>query len=110
MVAGEVWGGARRRMIHVLKTWPEYYRPVMQGIKTFEIRLNDRGYRKDDVLILREYDPETSEYSGDFTIRRVLSVYSYHMESGYVCMSISSHWNPRDLAEMEAVRKVEEGF
>ncbi|GIO08761.1 hypothetical protein J31TS6_47890 [Brevibacillus reuszeri] len=30
-------------MIHDLKTWPEHFRDVRAGIKTAELRLNDRN-------------------------------------------------------------------
>lgn len=32
-------------MIHDLKTWPEHFRDVRAGIKTAELRLNDRNYQ-----------------------------------------------------------------
>jgi hypothetical protein len=44
-------------MIHELKTWPEYFRACRSGDKTFELRLNDRGFKVEDVLVLREFDP-----------------------------------------------------
>ena len=42
---------------HDLKTWPEYYQEVASGAKPFEYRLNDRDYKVDDVLHLREWVP-----------------------------------------------------
>lgn len=42
---------------HELKVWPVYFRRLADGLKTFEIRKNDRGYQAGDTLILREYDP-----------------------------------------------------
>lgn len=41
---------------HDLKTWPVYFERVWQGEKTFEIRLDDRGYQKGDTAVLREWD------------------------------------------------------
>lgn len=40
--------------IHQLKTDPGVFDAVIQGKKTFEIRLNDRDYRVGDVLKLCE--------------------------------------------------------
>lgn len=37
---------------HDLKIWPEHYRNVKAGTKTFEIRRNDRGYQKGDYVEL----------------------------------------------------------
>lgn len=45
-------------MKHELKIWPQYYGPVAEGLKTFEIRKNDRGFQAGDDVVLREYNPE----------------------------------------------------
>lgn len=45
-------------MNHELKIWPQYYRRVADGSKTFEIRDNDRGFQAGDTVRLREWDPE----------------------------------------------------
>ncbi len=46
-------------MTHCLKTWPEYFDLVECGLKTFEIRENDRNFQVGDTLILMKYDPST---------------------------------------------------
>ena len=51
---------------HELKIWPQYFRAVQDGIKTFEVRVNDRGFQKGDTVKLMEYDPETKEYTDDW--------------------------------------------
>lgn len=51
-------------MKHDLKTWPEYYRLVENGIKRAEIRKDDRGIGKGDVVTLREFEPLRQEYTG----------------------------------------------
>ena len=33
------------RPTHKLKTWPSYFQRVWTGEKTFEVRLDDRGYQ-----------------------------------------------------------------
>ena len=43
-------------MIHELKIYPEYFKSVISGEKTFEIRKNDRPFHKGDLLALNEYD------------------------------------------------------
>jgi uncharacterized protein DUF3850 len=57
--------------IHELKSWPQYFKKVVDGSKTFEVRLNDRDFKVGDFLFLREYDPETKQYSGRFQYVRV---------------------------------------
>ena len=40
---------------HELKTLPKYFKAVKEGIKTFEVRKDDRNYQVGDILILQEY-------------------------------------------------------
>lgn len=42
---------------HTLKSWPEHFEPMLQGIKTLEIRRDDRGFQVGDVIELREWSP-----------------------------------------------------
>ena len=41
---------------HELKTLDVYFDAVANGTKKFEVRLNDRGFQKGDLLILRHMD------------------------------------------------------
>lgn len=43
------------RDIHKLKTVPKHFQKVWDRKKLFEIRKNDRGFKKGDLLVLREY-------------------------------------------------------
>jgi hypothetical protein len=49
---------------HELKTWPEPFDSVAEGKKTYELRVNDRGFQSGDLLLLRRYDPMTRRYTG----------------------------------------------
>lgn len=46
------------------KIWSEYFEKVLSGEKTFEFRLNDFECEKGDILVLKEWDPDTNEYTG----------------------------------------------
>lgn len=76
-------------MVHELKTLPIYYQAVEKGLKTFEIRRNDRNYKCGDLLILKEYD-KGNGYTGKEITVKVLYVLSEQpfVPLEYVCMSI----------------------
>ena len=57
---------------HELKTWPQYFAAVLDGSKTFEARLDDRGFEVGDVLWLREWDLAALAYTGR-EVRRTVS-------------------------------------
>jgi hypothetical protein len=54
-------------MHHDLKIWPQYFQPVRQRNKTFEVRFNDRGYQAGDTVTLKEYVPPHDIFSGQYT-------------------------------------------
>lgn len=59
---------------HSVKCWPVYFQAVVERRKPFEVRLNDRDYRTGDDLVLREWSPDTEEYSGRETRRTITYV------------------------------------
>jgi hypothetical protein len=56
---------------HELKTWPIFYKAIIDGSKTFEVRQNDRDFQLGDILLLREYDPDAEQYTGAKTERKI---------------------------------------
>lgn len=50
-------------MEHELKIWPDFFDPVANGTKRFEMRMNDRNFQVGDKLLLREWNP-IDEYTG----------------------------------------------
>lgn len=53
------------------KCWPEYFEKILSGAKTFELRLADFECNINDTLLLREWDPETSSYTGRTLTRKI---------------------------------------
>lgn len=42
--------------VHNLKIKPQYFKDVVCGIKTFEVRKNDRNFEVGDIITLREFE------------------------------------------------------
>lgn len=63
---------------HELKTWPEFWDAVSSGEKKFEVRKNDRGFQKGDLLILMKYDPKKGR-DGDY-VRHITDNSPYRVE------------------------------
>jgi hypothetical protein len=51
-------------MIIEKKTSPEYFQAILEGKRTFELRLADFECKAGDILVLKEWNPETKEYTG----------------------------------------------
>lgn len=53
------------------KVRPEYFQQILDGKKTFELRLHDFEICEGDTLVLKEWDPATRDYTGRELSRRV---------------------------------------
>ncbi len=51
-------------MKHTKEVWPEYFQKILDGKKTYELRLADWECNEGDILVLQEWDPKTKEYTG----------------------------------------------
>ena len=47
---------------HELKIKPQYFKDVISGLKTFEVRKNDRNFEVGDIITLREF--ENGKFTG----------------------------------------------
>ena len=86
--------------IHELKTWPEYYRLMDKRLKSFEVRKSDRDFKIGDFLYLREWSPETKEYSGEgivVFVSYILHGGNFGIEDGNCVMSTMSILAAREL-------------
>lgn len=73
---------------HKLKLHVKNFDDVLNDVKKFEVRKNDRGFSLGDILILREWDGE--KYTG----REILAIVTYIIDleeiglEGWVAMGI----------------------
>jgi hypothetical protein len=50
---------------HKLKSWPQFFKLILSGEKTHELRRSDdRNFHVGDLLLLQEFDPKTNHYTG----------------------------------------------
>lgn len=61
-------------MQHDLKIESSYFNDILAGVKTWELRKNDRDFHFGDTLRLREIDDD-GDYTGRECIRTVKYVY-----------------------------------
>lgn len=75
--------------LHELKIVAPYYDDVATYLKSFELRKNDRDFRVNDILVLREWDG--TAYTGNVTVRRVTYILfggDFGLSPDYCAMSI----------------------
>ena len=46
------------------KVWPKYFQAILDGKKNYELRLADWECNEGDMLILKEWNPNTQDYTG----------------------------------------------
>ena len=56
------------------KVWPKFFQKILDGDKTFELRLADFECKPEDILVLREWNAETKEYTGRVLEKKVTYV------------------------------------
>lgn len=78
---------------HALNTRRQYFEPLISGVKTFEIRTNDRVFAVGDYLWLREFDPVNKELTGRFLVKQVCFVMDAEdfcgLSLGYVALGLT---------------------
>lgn len=78
-------------IVHLLKTWPEPFQAIWDKRKAFELRKDDRGFALGDVLLLREFFPDTGKI-GRGLLAGVTYIVSHGdwpgLEPGFVVMGI----------------------
>ena len=70
-----------KNQIHFLKTWPNFFQVTLEGIKTFDVRKNDRDFKVGDVLILQEWFPPPN-FQGVYSGRNLARTVTYVFPGG----------------------------
>ena len=74
-------------MIHKIKIKYKYYRDVLNGDKTFEIRKNDRDYKVGDIIqfvpVADDSDMIIPHNPNEYKITYVFHGGEYGLEEGY---------------------------
>lgn len=77
---------------HWLKVDPAPWPAVKAGLKTAELRFNDRDYKVGDVLYLYQFDRSTNTGDKDDLVVRVVTHFldggQYGIEPGYCLLSM----------------------
>jgi hypothetical protein len=77
---------------HVLKIWPRFFDAVMSGALSGCPRRADRDFTVGDLVTLREFDPEGSEYTGRVCTRQITYVLpggQFGLAPDYVGLSLA---------------------
>ncbi len=67
---------------HKLKTWPGPFADMLRGDKTFEVRVNDRGFAIGDHLVLHELVPD-ADGCWDYTDRCLTFIVTYILQGAF---------------------------
>lgn len=78
-----------RARIHELKIKHNFYRDILHGTKTFEVRKNDRGFKVGDFLALNEIDDQ-GQYTGCSGLVKVVYILDdeAYVKEGMVILGI----------------------
>ena len=76
---------------HKIKCIQPFYDAVLNGLKNFEIRYNDRDYKVGDEVLLMEYNPLTEIFTGKDILIRIdyLLSGSVYLKDGYCVFGFS---------------------
>ena len=74
---------------HHLKILAEYFDSIACGDKTFEIRKNDRGFQKGDIVYLHEIKSGFGDFeTGRSIIAQLGYVTNFEQKDGYCVFSL----------------------
>ena len=91
-LSGLTPGGHHAHYDYEVKSWPWFFEPMCAGKKKHDMRdKRDRAYKIGDRMLLREWDPRTSKYTG----REAVALITYITSNDAPC-AMSSNALDRD--------------
>ncbi|WP_244491069.1 DUF3850 domain-containing protein [Paramesorhizobium deserti] len=75
------------------RLWPDGFQRVLDGVKTYELRLGDFDIAEGDVLVLKEWDPTTAAYTGRILERTVGHV------GKWTDADLEMYWKPEQIKQ-----------
>ena len=82
-------------MIHDIRVYQKDFERVLSGKQKWILALDDRDYRKSDILRIKEYNYENGSYTGRELSREVIalseSLNTKGLSDGYIIMSIRKY-------------------
>ena len=74
---------------HELKIFPEYLEAILDETKTFEVRKNDRNYKVNDILMLKEWNKDKG-YTGRWITVKICYILDNpdYCKDGFIILGI----------------------
>ena len=92
--------------VHQIRLAKSYFDDVANGIKTFELRKNDRGYKKGDILEMMEFaDGKNTGRTVKVLVTYILEDYT-GIEDGYCIMAttlLNENGEPFERADLKQI-------
>ena len=94
---------------HELKSHPSSFDLIFEGKKFFEYRKDNRGFEEQDNLFLKEYDPETDEFTGrEALVGVTLKSTEFGVPEGFCILGITKPVWRKGVIDERGAERVEE--
>lgn len=97
--------------MHRLRIWPQHFKEVKNGNKTFEIRKDDRNFQLGDGIFLEEYDPKENKYTGDQVTKIITYIIKgdgFGISKGYCVFGFKNKKEKPDFSKMPSKKEQKE--
>jgi len=69
-------------IIKELKIWTKYLEDILNDLKTFELRNNDKDFQDNEYVLLREYEDSSDSYLNREVLIKIKKVYKFGQKFG----------------------------